>query len=349
LLFVVFSVLVEKGMSQVASALSLLLALLLVVFISACASPKVQPFRPAVTEPALSEHFVRVADGTELALRRWWPKRGNTPKAIVLALHGFNDYSYSQRAVGEALAAEGIAVIAYDQRGYGHSPEFGIWAGRENLVRDAADVATAIRVAYPDLPFYVVGESMGGAVAWLAAKEGVLPQETRGLILIAPAVWGGETMGWLYRLPLWLATHTTPDLQVTGKNLGIYPSDNKKMLAEMSRNPRVIKRSRMDTLWGIVHLMDEAYQNAEPPLPFPTLLLYGAHDAIIPKRPSFRVMERLREARIAYYPKGYHMLPRDLQGEVVTGDIATWIMNPTTPLPSGCDREVGSRLAESRK
>jgi acylglycerol lipase len=333
-------------MSYVASAIPLLLVLLLVVALSACATPKVQPFLPAVTEPLLHEQSVRVRDGAELALRRWWPKGEGAPKAMVLALHGFNDYSYSQSAAGEALAAQGIAVIAYDQRGYGHSPEFGIWAGRENLVRDAADVAAAVRTAYPDIPFYMLGESMGGAVTWLAAKEGVLPKDMQGMILVAPAVWGGDTMGWFYRLPLWLAAHTTPSLRVTGKNLGIYPSDNMEMLAEMTRNPRVIKKSRIDTIYGIVHLMDAAYQAAKPPLPYATLLLYGAHDAIIPKPPSFAVMERLREARIAYYPNGYHMLPRDLQGKVVTDDIAAWILDASAPLPSGWDREVGSRMVK---
>jgi acylglycerol lipase len=333
-------------MSSVVSIAPVLMLLLVAACLSACSTPQVQPHLPAVTEPLLGEHTVRVRDGSELALRRWWPKGKGTPKAIVLALHGFNDYSYSQYAVGKALAAQGIAVIAYDQRGYGRSPQFGIWAGKENLVRDASDVAAAVRAAYPDIPFYMLGESMGGAVTWMAAKEGMLPKDTRGVILVAPAVWGGNTMGWLYRAPLWFAAHITPSLRVTGKNLGIYPSDNMEMLAEMSRNPRVIKKSRMDTLYGIVQLMDTSYQSANPPLPFPTFLLYGAHDAVIPKRPSFAVMERLREARIAYYPNGYHMLPRDLQGEVVTSDIAAWILDASAPLPSGWDREVGSRIAE---
>jgi hypothetical protein len=39
----------------------------------------------------------------------------------------------------------------------------------------------------------------------------------------------------------------------------------------------------------------------------------------------------------AVYLEGWHMLLRDLQAEVVIDDVAHWIENPDTPLPSGAD------------
>jgi hypothetical protein len=35
------------------------------------------------------------------------------------------------------------------------------------------------------------------------------------------------------------------------------------------------------------------------------------------------------------YENGWHMLTRDLQGEIVTRDIAAYIRDPGAPLPSG--------------
>jgi hypothetical protein len=42
----------------------------------------------------------------------------------------------------------------------------------------------------------------------------------------------------------------------------------------------------------------------------------------------------------AYYRHGYHMLLRDLEGPMVSADIAGWILTPGRPLFSGADRNT---------
>ena len=39
--------------------------------------------------------------------------------------------------------------------------------------------------------------------------------------------------------------------------------------------------------------------------------------------------------RSAYYPNGWHILNRDLQGEVVYRDVEAWLRDAAAPLPSG--------------
>jgi len=64
-------------------------------------------------------------------------------------------------------------TYAYDQRGFGKSPTRGRWPGTDTLVEDARAVAALLHERYPDLPIYVVGESMGGALALVAADRGL--------------------------------------------------------------------------------------------------------------------------------------------------------------------------------
>src|SRR5215469_3729123 len=75
----------------------------------------------AATDPKPKPHFTdtgfTAADGQVLPLRKWLPK--GEVKAVLLALHGFNDYSNAFEASGEAWAKQGIATYAYDQRGFG--------------------------------------------------------------------------------------------------------------------------------------------------------------------------------------------------------------------------------------
>src|SRR5919199_2038019 len=80
----------------------------------------------ATGSPRLEAQRFVTADGAVLPLRRWLPE--GAPKAVVLALHGFNDYSNGFAAPGPEWAAEGIATYAYDQRGFGAAPQRGQWA-----------------------------------------------------------------------------------------------------------------------------------------------------------------------------------------------------------------------------
>jgi hypothetical protein len=48
--------------------------------------------------------------------------------------------------------------------------------------------------------------------------------------------------------------------------------------------------------------------------------------------------EPMRRRKLAWYENGYHMLLRDLQAPVVIADVASWVLTPAAPLPSGADR-----------
>ncbi|MGH7032020.1 MAG: alpha/beta fold hydrolase, partial [Stellaceae bacterium] len=201
-------------------------------------------------------------DGKRLPLRKWLPQ--GKIKAVILALHGFDDYSNAFAASGAAWARDGIATYAYDQRGFWAAPEHGRWPGRAALASDAAAACGILRRRYPGVPLYLLGESMGGAVAVVAmtGESGTPIPNVNGVILSAPAVWGRSTMGILPRVALWAAVRLAPGLTLTGRGLHIRASDNISMLRALARDPLVIKATRVDTIWGLVNLMDAALASA---------------------------------------------------------------------------------------
>ena len=219
-----------------------------------------------------------------------------------------------------------MTVLAYDQRGFGHAPNPGQWAGGHALRDDLSDFVDAVRTKYPGLPVIALGESMGGAVVLSSLATDRKPN-VDGVILVAPAVWSRSDMPLLYRVALWAAAHVAPSMTVSGKGLKIWPSDNIPMLRAISRDPLFQKDTRSDAVWGLVNLMDEARQAPEklsnPP---PILVLYGAKDQIIPAAPTKAVIAALGDhAQSHEYPNGYHMLLRDLDREVILKDIVDWI------------------------
>src|SRR5258707_3327242 len=159
----------------------------------------------SLSSPQLAGDRMVAADGAALPLRRWLPE--GRPRAVMLALHGFNDYSYAFAGAGAAWAKNGIATYAYDQRSFGAAPGRGRWPGAARLAGDAEAAAQLLRQRYPGTPLYLLGESMGGAVAVLSAscRIGGPRPDVDGVILVAPAVWGRQTMNVVERIGLWLA------------------------------------------------------------------------------------------------------------------------------------------------
>ena len=299
----------------------MLAAAVFAVSVAACA-PRVQPVDDVVEAVPTSSHSASPIREFHMPLRSWIPEKEG--KAVLVALHGFNDYSNAFDLPARHFAAQGIITYAYDQRGFGESAQRGIWGGTENLTRDVVRMLNKVRQHHPGKPVYLLGESMGAAVAFAATARSDFPQ-IDGLIVVAPAVWGGETMSGFYRSVLWLLAHTMPGEILTGKDLKIKASDNIGMLRGMGRDPKVIKKTRIDTVYGMVQLMDVALANI-PHVKAPVLLLYGEKDQVIPRGPVIQASKRLTsEHTVAVYPAGYHMLLRDHAGKVVQQDIVQWI------------------------
>ncbi len=321
-----------------------LLTTLLVL--SAC-TPGIQSPGPMLAEPHLAKDAIIAPDGIELPLRHW-PAETGTPRAIILALHGFNDYSNFFDDPGQFLAQRHqITSYAYDQRGFGRAPHRGLWAGVKAYADDARNALQLLKEKHPGIPIYLLGESMGGAVTMVVMTSDNIPP-VDGVILSAPAVWGRLTMPWYQRLALWIGANTMPSMTLTGKGLNLKPSDNIEMLIELGRDPLIIKETRIGTIYGLVNLMDAGLESAAM-LSSPALILYGQRDEIIPKEPTAAMIARLPQAsqdiqKIALYEGGYHMLLRDLPAATVWKDIAAWIKNPQSPLPSKADQRSLSIL-----
>jgi len=316
-----------------------LVYLLLLFSLVACAVPQVQDPSESPQPPALTTSHAVMADGYRLPVTVW--EADESPQAIILALHGFNDYRNAFDGPAHFLAANRITTYAYDQRGFGETAQRGLWPADEILEADAAAMASLLCARHPDLPLFLLGESMGGAVVMNMQREAPC---IRGIVLVGPAVWGWQTMPFWQRNSLRLAAHVAPGKTLTGKGLKITPSDNIEMLRALGRDPLVIKATRIDTIYGLTSLMEAALLSSAE-LATPTLILYGEQDEIIPRNPTCDMLKRLPAnavTRVVLYPEGYHMLLRDLQADVVLQDVVSWIHNQSATLPSALEVNTGT-------
>jgi alpha-beta hydrolase superfamily lysophospholipase len=294
--------------------------------LAGCVSEQALP-GPPVMAPVWTGDAFLMPDGARLPYRVWQTQ--GPPKAVALALHGFNDSRNAWEIPAPELAEAGIAVYAPDQRGFGAAPGRGLWPGADALVNDAGAMARLLRQAYPDTRLVMIGESMGGAVLMRLATEQSVPVD--GYVLSAPAVWGRTRMNWAMQGGLWVSSHVLPGLAVSRAPVEVRPSDNIEALRRLSRDPLTIHATRFDTLHGLVDLMDQALA-AAPHFQAPGLFLYGAHDDLVPAKATAAMWQALPPAATrAFYPDGYHLLLRDLGRGAVLRDIVAWVKEAHPP------------------
>jgi pimeloyl-ACP methyl ester carboxylesterase len=140
------------------------------------------PTRPATT---IIEHRKELAGVETRALA----VAGEGPP--ILLLHGYADSADTWRALLERLGAAGRAAVAIDLRGFGTAAELA--ADLPLLPQwDAMVDAAVAELGEEHEEAYVVGNSLGGALALRAAERGELP--VGGVVPIAPA--GLHMAGW---------------------------------------------------------------------------------------------------------------------------------------------------------
>ncbi|MBX3137624.1 alpha/beta fold hydrolase [Candidatus Obscuribacterales bacterium] len=116
-----------------------------------------------------------------------WVNRDKPIQAVLVCVHGLGLHNGTYEPFGKRMADMGYAVYAIDVRG------FGAWMenkGQEKVDFDLClnDVRTTLKVvrrAHPGVPVFLLGESMGGAIALRVTS--LYPELVDGLISSVPA------------------------------------------------------------------------------------------------------------------------------------------------------------------
>jgi len=274
------------------------------------------------------------SDGEPLLVRAWGAT--DSPQLILLGIHGFTDYGRGFAHLSTQLtgvAKHPMLVLAFDQRGFGESASRGRWAGLPLMLSDLDSVLAWIDRQHPGTPVILVGESMGAALVLAAFnREGWSgPASLRGVVLLAPAIWGWSSMPWYQRLSLEIGSALWPSLQVSGRGarqLGIRPTDDPSVAEYLGRDPNMLRNVSLGMLAGLTDLMEQAGSSRIPQQP-PTLVAVGGRDRVIPLPAVCRwarqqAAEGAREQWL-FQEEGYHMLTRQKAAGEVLDVVGHWI------------------------
>jgi acylglycerol lipase len=216
------------------------------------------------------------SDGAEIPYRLW-PARKN--RAAVLMLHGAFDYSAAFEEIAPKLARKGLTALAIDQRGFGATTSRGAWAGAERMAKDAGDAAQFLSDRTgADIPLFVLGESMGAAVAVHAAACGAIPV-LAGLVLTAPGALACRFRQKLLALTAGVARRVAGDSELVFERLSgweLTPAAAIRLIGD----PLVMRRIRPEMLSGMADLAFSAVSEAAS-VDDPVLTMVGARDELV--------------------------------------------------------------------
>lgn len=249
------------------------------------------------------------------ALAVWKHSPSGSPRARVLLIHGIGEHSARHLNTIQFLNENGYEVVRFDLRGSGHSGGRRQWIEKfDDYVNDTVQVLNWIQSNQPSLPLFVLGHSLGGAIAIHFACS--YWRIISGLILSAPAFKvGGGISPVKIKVGKWLE-HVTPTLRVP-----------KATGAEgISRDPRVVREYEQDPLachFNTVQQGNEVLRALEKipekmsHIECPVLIAHGTHDTIILLEGSFDLirMVKAKDKTLLILPGVFHEPHNDYDKE----------------------------------
>ncbi|OQV16481.1 putative Monoglyceride lipase [Hypsibius exemplaris] len=132
------------------------------------------------------ETKTRSCTGVELHCYYWYPE-DKVPLAAVFLCHGFGEYLATYDRVTRALLKAGFFVFGHDHVGFGRSG--GKRARIDSIDQYSKDVechVASVKGRLKDIPMFIVGHSMGGAIA---VNTGIqYPNLFDGVVLLSPGL-----------------------------------------------------------------------------------------------------------------------------------------------------------------
>jgi acylglycerol lipase len=264
-------------------------------------------------------------DRTEIYQQSWQPTDRQI-RAVIAIVHGYAEHSNRYIHIATNLVAQGFAVHSFDLRGHGKS------SGDRCFVNSFSDYLTdldrfiaEIRQQYPDRELFLLGHSLGGAIALRYVLE--YQPDIRGLILSAPFL-GARAED--FPAPI------VAFIKLLSQLLPKLPSVRVDS-SQISSDPAIVHAYRTDPLvttakmplrtlaeiFGNIHQINQRQQAIELPI----LIMHGTADGLAHVAHSERLYAAISsvDKTLKLYPGLYHEIFNEPDRASVFTDLHEWL------------------------
>jgi len=266
--------------------------------------------------------------GTNILFRRWDASPSPaSPKAVFLLVHGLGAHSARWNFLAGHFAERGFASYAVELRGFGRTPErprghigsFRVWD------RDILELRDIIGKDFPGRKVFLLGESMGGLLAFNLVCRNA--DKFAGQVLIAPSFKNGMKFPLSAYLKLVLLLLFNPTLMVDVPFTSEMVSRDTEYLQVMNANPDELRVASLKCLFNFMPEQAGSGKLAKK-LAVPTLFLIPGIDLLVDERAGRKMFQKLplADKTLLEYPDMLHALSIDLGREKVFKDVLDWVV-----------------------
>ena len=269
-----------------------------------------------------------------------WIDPDVNPRAVLLCVHGLGLYNGTYEPFGKRMAKAGIPTYAIDMRGFGSWMEA---KGREKVDFDACfeDVKAVLKVihrAHPGLPVFLLGESMGGAIALQATA--LYPELISGLISSVPAADRFQQKRTALKVALHLLANPNKPFDV---GTGVIKQATKKseLREAWGKDPFARMNLSARELLQFQEFMNKNHDRAKEIKATPVLIVQGAGDKLVRPEGTVELYNELctPDRQLVLVPKAEHLIFEENQFNDETFDLVLGWINDRISKPAESSAE----------
>ncbi|HEY9786549.1 MAG TPA: alpha/beta fold hydrolase, partial [Candidatus Obscuribacterales bacterium] len=291
-----------------------------------------QKLNPSTNGATSSGTAVNISAPRQPAPCRCWIMPGERPIACLLCIHGLGLSSKSYEYFGSEQSKRGLAVYAIDVRG------FGAWMNAkgktkvnfDDCLADIKQALESIRAAHPGIPVYILGESMGGAIALRAAS--MYPDLIDGLISSVPA--GERFNQGKTSLKVFLNLLSGFDVTNLGNDVLNQATQNIKLKSQWKDDPLARLDLTPQELIQFQDFMNNNHEAAKKVADMPVLFVQGNGDKLVKPEGTWELFNSVAAKDKSFFSvPGEHLIfeeaqtqeagPRDQNFRVISSWLST--------------------------
>ncbi len=284
----------------------------------------------------------------------WEPEDNVTKKGIIQVIHGLAEHAKRYERFAKEATSNDFIVVADDHRGHGktakNEEEIGYLGeddGFQKMVEDEYQLTKIMKEKYPNLPYFILGHSMGSFILQKYIEE--YGKELNGVILSGTA---GPNPGLLVpgkiiaRLAMKINGPKKKSKFLNNLSFGTYNNafkPNRTDFDWLSRDEKEVDKYIEDPLCGFVCStslyyfltkgmlqMHKKCNLALIPKSLPIFIVSGSKDPVgaktVPRLYKIYLKLGLNDVEMKLYNDARHEILNEINREEVTREILGWIL-----------------------
>lgn len=274
-----------------------------------------------------------------------WSDAVSKPTSIVLAIHGLGMNKESYEKLAGQLARNNVGTYALDVRGFGAWKNAGAGNDKVDFEQTLVDIKQSLDYmhnSHPGVPVYLLGESMGGALALQATAR--YPESLKGVVSSVPAGNSKYTIPTALKVAL-IGLFRGPNAEVDiGKDVVEKATTKPGLERKILSDPRNRRKLSVKEIAAFRKMIANNKVSATEIRRTPVLIVQGYRDKLVSPKGTIKLYNKVKNTdknMLLVGQKEHFVLEEGQANDFVMDNLVKWFeRKANAPIQSASSVEV---------